>query len=455
MTSKFIGKIEKLITRDNRQFGYISCEYSFGNHYGDIGFNALDLMNVNFLELSEGSIVYFDVETITKKDGTDLLVARRVESKIVGKIQNILISNPNKQFLTNASRFIGKVDTLITRGNRQFGYIVCDHNFENHSGDIGFNASDLIDSNFSDLSRGNIVGFDVETITRNDGSDLLVARRVKFKIFGRIQNLSIPDSNREFFWCNIKPEADNFLNTTRSVILLSEYLKQKDIMSQLEKDKRVEFTIEENTGGNRSHKYRVKSITSLSPITSLQSSAQRIKDNLSSTLEEIEKVRNPDEFEDLVFIVLRMLGIHKLYQYNRRNAAGRADGIFVSGNLVVIYDCTLMQDFETPKGDQLNNYIDQISKDSFTINKNNRSTGEIEHTIKMPENRQVWVITNELITQRKSRILKKVDEIWIKEVSVQSLIRLFTKRLDLVIFEEETLANTLRMIDEIDLANSR
>ena len=150
-----------------------------------------------------------------------------------------------------------------------------------------------------------------------------------------------------------------------------------------------------------------------------------------------------------------MLGIHKLYQYSRHNAAGRADGIFVSGNLVVIYDCTLMQNFDTPKGDQLNNYIDQISKGSFTINKNNRNTGEIEHVIKMPQNRQVWVITNDLITQRQSRVLRKVDDIWIKEVSIQSLIRLFAKRLNSATFEEETLADELRLIDKIDRGNPR
>ncbi len=184
--SKFIGKIEKLATRDNRQFGFISCTSNFENHSGDISFNDLDLVNVDFSELSKGSVVYFDVETITRRDGSDLLVARQVESKIAGNIQNISISNPDKQFLVTASKFIGKIDNLVTRDNRQFGYISCASNFENHSGDIGFNDSDLINADFSELSKGNIVGFDVETITKKDGSDLLVARRVKSKIAGSI-----------------------------------------------------------------------------------------------------------------------------------------------------------------------------------------------------------------------------------------------------------------------------
>ncbi len=457
--SKFTGKIEKLVTRDNRQFGYISSASNFENHSGDISFNDSDLMNVDFSELSRGNIVYFDVETITRRDGSDLLVARQVESKITGNTQNISISNPDKQFLMTVSRFIGKIDNLVTRDNRQFGYISCTSNFENHSGDIGFNDSDLINADFSELLRGNIVGFDVETITKKDGSDLLVARRVKSKIAGSIQSVFISNPDKQFFWCNIKPEADNFLSTKKPIILLSQHLKQKDIMTQLEKDKKVEFTVEENTGESRSYEYRVKSITSLTlktstpypepPKPSEPPTTKTIKDSLFNTLQEIENIKNPAEFEDLVFLILRMLGIHKLYQYSRHNAAGRADGIFVSGNLVVIYDCTLMQDFDTPKGDQLNNYIDQISKDSFTINKNNKHTGEIEYTIKMPQNRQVWVITNDVITQRKSRVLKKVDGIWIKEVAIQSLIKLFLKRLNSPTFEEETLADRLRMIESI------
>jgi cold shock CspA family protein len=390
-------------------------------------------------------------------------------SRDIDAIINIVFG---KKTNMTASKFIGKIDTLVTRDNRQFGYISCTSNFENHSGDIGFNDSDLINADFSELSKGNIVGFDVETITKKDGSDLLVARRVKSKIVGSIESVCISNPDRQFFWCNIKPEADNFLSTQRSIILLSQHLKQKDIMNQLKKNKKVEFTVEENKGENRSYGYRVKSITSLTleqltetstsvpPTTetikdslfntiSVPPTIKTIKDSLFNTLQEIENIKSHAEFEDLVFLILRMLGIHKLYQYSRHNAAGRADGIFVSGNLVVIYDCTLMQDFDIPKGDQLNNYIDQISRDSFTINKNNRHTDEIEHIIKMPENRQVWVITNDLITQRKSRVLRKVDGIWIKEVSIQSLIALFLKRLNSPTFEEETLADRLRMIESI------
>ncbi len=148
---------------------------------------------------------------------------------------------------------------------------------------------------------------------------------------------------------------------------------------------------------------------------------------------------------------MRLLGIHKLYQYKRINAAGRADGFFIVGNLSIIYDCTLRQDFSDYKGDQIKNYIHQISKDIFTITKSNN----IEYAIKISEYRQVWIITNEINTKRKSRALKNFNNIWIKEVSVQSLIRLFAKRLNSANFEEETLADALRIIDRIDRGNPR
>jgi hypothetical protein len=111
----------------------------------------------------------------------------------------------------------------------------------------------------------------------------------------------------------------------------------------------------------------------------------------------------------------------------------------------------LRQDFSEYKVDQIKNYIHQISKDIFTVIKKNN----IQYDIKLTENRQVWIITNEISTKRKSRALRNFNKIWIKEVSVQSLIRLFAKRLNSSTFEEETLADALRMIDRYDRGNPR
>ena len=97
------------------------------------------------------------------------------------------------------------------------------------------------------------------------------------------------------------------------------------------------------------------------------------------------------------------------------------------------------------------NYIHQISKDIFTVVKRNN----IQYDIKITEHRQVWIITNEIITKRKSRALRNFNNIWIKEVSVQSLIRLFAKRLNSSTFEEEILADAFRMIDRLDRGNPR
>ncbi len=346
-----------------------------------------------------------------------------------------------------SSNFIGKIETLVTNNRGQYGFIRSNSTFENHSGDVSFNESDLIDNSFSELSQGNIVGFSVETII-NGGKSLLVARQVKSKISGTIKNLSISNPERQFFWGMVKPDSDSFLASNQHIIILNQHLQQDNIMNQLHENMKVDFTVEENIGGTKP--YRVKSIifpaqTYLpEPITT-----SSLKESFTNLLQGIETIKHHAEFEDLVFLLFRMIGIHKLYQYSRHNAAGRADGIFILGNLAVIYDCTLMSDCNEFKADQLKNYISQISKESFTINKKNRHTGVVEHIIQIPQHRQVWIVTNETITQRKSRTLKNVNSIWIKEVSIQTLIKLFLKRLNSPTFEEETLAEHLRLIERV------
>lgn len=62
------------------------------------------------------------------------------------------------------------------------------------------------------------------------------------------------------------------------------------------------------------------SITELKPTTLIE--------QLLSAFDDIKNCRNPNDFEDAVFILLRCLGIHNLYQYDRKNQAGQADGFF-------------------------------------------------------------------------------------------------------------------------------
>ena len=94
--------------------------------------------------------------------------------------------------------------------------------------------------------------------------------------------------------------------------------------------------------------------TSQLPV--ITSTTELLKEKIINFLDRIETVSDPFEFEDLVFNLLRLIGINKIYQYDSNNAAGRADGVFISGNLAVIYDCTLSTKFEENKKDQIFNY---------------------------------------------------------------------------------------------------
>jgi hypothetical protein len=68
--------------------------------------------------------------------------------------------------------------------------------------------------------------------------------------------------------------------------------------------------------------------------------------------------KDPFKFEDLVFQLLKLIGINNICKIE--NQAGRSDGFFVFRNLAVIYDCTLKTDFKD-KEEQINNYCRYLS----------------------------------------------------------------------------------------------
>ena len=373
-----------------------------------------------------------------------------------------------------ASNLIGKIKTLCNDNGRLYGYITPNSSIENHDGDVSFDPSDLQNISFAELSKGDFVKFETATTTKANGKPLVVARNVDYVTVSGTINFVRNNPQQQNFWGKIKPQIGNFLGLTGNLIFFSDDLLQTVSFTQISLNTKVKFIIQDFpqcrvTDIDRKAKlikiveHNEEEIATPEPVESIVLNTNKIEENLSvfnnqllktnliNLLQKAETVRDHAEFEDLVFVILRLLGIHKLYQYKRTDAAGRADGFFIIGNLSVIYDCTLRKDFSDYKVDQIKNYIHQISKDIFTVIKGN----SIQYDIKTTENRQVWIITNEIITKRRSRALRNFNNIWIKEVSVQSLIRLFAKRLNALTFEEETLADALRMIDRIDRGNSR
>ncbi len=372
-----------------------------------------------------------------------------------------------------ASKFIGKIKTLCNDNGRLYGYITPNSSIENHHSDVSFDPSDLQDICFSDLSKGDFVTFETAITTKANGEPLVVARNVDYVTISGTINFVRNNPQQQSFWGKIKPETDNLLGLTGNLIFFSDDLLETVSFPQISLNTKVKFIVQDFpqcrvSGIDKKAKlikiieHNEEEITAPEPVESILNTnkieenltvfnIQILKTNLINLLQKAETVRDHAEFEDLVFVILRLLGIHKLYQYKRTNAAGRADGFFIVGNLSVIYDCTLRQDFSDYKVDQIKNYIHQISKDIFTVIKRN----SIQYDIKITEHRQVWIITNEIITKRKSRALRNFNNIWIKEITVQSLIKLFAKRLNSSTFEEETLADVLRMIDRFDRGKPR
>ena len=170
-------------------------------------------------------------------------------------------------------------------------------------------------------------------------------------------------------------------------------------------------------------------------IKLVNTSTKKLKDKISNFLDKIEFVTNSFEFENLVFTLLRLIGINKICQYAQQNNAGAADGVFILGNVAVLYDCTLRNPYRPHKDKQIFNYKNQLrSASSISINET-RSSGKVsKKTFVIPKNREVWIITRD-----KTSIIEKannIENICVREVSIKSLIDVFKQELDSQVFGE-------------------
>lgn len=134
-------------------------------------------------------------------------------------------------------------------------------------------------------------------------------------------------------------------------------------------------------------------------------------------MDEMLATRDWGEFETQVFWLLKTLGIHNLYKFDKKEQPGRPDGFFKLGHLAVIYDATLQTDFMRTKKEQINNYCGQLKKGDLEYKNGIVGVRESE--------RQVWIIS-----KGKTHVLTKVDDIVVKEISVQALIDLNKKRIE-------------------------
>lgn len=136
------------------------------------------------------------------------------------------------------------------------------------------------------------------------------------------------------------------------------------------------------------------------------------------------------QFERYTFYLLKLLGIHEIYKYETQK--GQADGFFKIGNLAVIYDCTLDESFEKSKYEQINNYCAQLA--SGTVEYDNISTSVTSC------HKEVWIIT-----RGTKRVIKKQNEIIVKEIAIDDLLQIYQKRL-LYNWDTNNVENQLREI---------
>jgi len=137
----------------------------------------------------------------------------------------------------------------------------------------------------------------------------------------------------------------------------------------------------------------------------------------------LAKVTYGKEFEELVYYLLKLLGIHDIIKFEHQRE--HPDGFFKFRNLAVVYDATLEDDFEKLKNQQIENFCSSILK-----------RGEIKYertSFRFSEFRkEVWIITKNV-----SRVIRKVNDITVKEVSVYDLIELYEERLRQNLMEDE------------------
>lgn len=167
------------------------------------------------------------------------------------------------------------------------------------------------------------------------------------------------------------------------------------------------------------------------------------KIGLISHLKKAININNCDDFEDGVYLVLKLMGIHKLFQFDRSSQAGKADGFFILENMAIMYDCTLHQNFETFKEEQIENYINKLNQKSqvtFDVQKIDGSTAPKTMQIS-GKTKQVWIIT-----KGESKELREFDNIKIKEISIYDLINILTKRLEEPTYDAEHIVNDFMFI---------
>lgn len=198
----------------------------------------------------------------------------------------------------------------------------------------------------------------------------------------------------------------------------------------------VEFEPIEESGKRLAKKIKIYKCIEETIKTDFLSLSSSLINNVSN----FANTSSPSDFEDTIHLLIRLLGIHDAFQFDRKNQAGKADGFFILENLAVMYDCTLNTDFKNFKSDQIENYINKLSqKAQITFDIRKPDGGSASKTVQISgKKRQVWIIT-----KGSSQELNDYDGIKVKEISIQELISVFAKRVKDPSYDSDRLASDL------------
>lgn len=219
------------------------------------------------------------------------------------------------------------------------------------------------------------------------------------------------------------------------------YFTQKNLLGiafkELERGDVVSFEIKlKDDGKTFAANIQKVSVEHAVKTTATRSPSEQVKKLLVSSLErELANVKTGLEFEKLTFLVLRLLGVHSLYQYDSKQQAGRADGFFICDRLAVMYDCTLRGNFEEIKKDQIENYVNKMRQSSITIDvKTGEKTSLPQKHDIQSKIRQVWIITKGI-----SRDLYETEGLVVREIAIDDLSSLLEIKLNANNFKESDL----------------
>ncbi|MEG4249274.1 cold shock domain-containing protein [Microcoleus sp. Pol10D4] len=347
--------------------------------------------------------------------------------------------------ISETSRFQGRVVKIFS--DKRGGFISPDDKTD----DLYFIASQVEHDKFGTLKPGYVVTF---TVGQSKDGQRFFANKIELVSEGyhrfSTTKLRFPGYVKNIF-TNKKWGYITLEGSTQELYFIAKEVEDNKFES-LKVGDAVTFTIGESEDGRRfANRIQLLDVDQIeqnntpaellpTPIT-----CNELKNQIIEQFKRIVHTTSSSEFEDLTFLLLKNLGIHYLYQYDKRNQAGRADGFFIIGNLAVMYDCTLREGFEEYKKDQIENYINKLEQAQLTFNLRSSDGVQKKKTLRIDgKSKQVWIIT-----LGQTREISDYGNIKVKEVSVNHLIWLLQERLNRDVIEEDDLAlNLLSRIEK-------